>query len=182
MWRTFGRKAAYFCISLTPRINHREHFFVPCALSVRLLLPATFLQGFIGTLFFGWLPLYLPELSQLEFRAVGTGVTYNFGRFLTGFAVLVAQGLVHSFNSNYASRSAITALVYALGMIVIFFAHPTPLTNGWNGPIILPGQIGAGLTVAATTFNLHASSNPIDTTRFQTGGWNFAAFAFPGKR
>ena len=36
--------------------------------------------GFVATVFFGWLPLYLPELFPTRVRATGTGVTFNFGR------------------------------------------------------------------------------------------------------
>ena len=36
-------------------------------------LPTVFIQGIVATLFFGWLPLYLPELFPVEVRATGAG-------------------------------------------------------------------------------------------------------------
>ena len=44
--------------------------------------------GFFGTLYFGWLPLFLPELFPTSVRATGTGVSFNFGRVVTATGVL----------------------------------------------------------------------------------------------
>jgi hypothetical protein len=42
-----------------------------------IFLPAVFVQGVISTMFFGWLPLYLPEIFPTRVRATGTGISYN---------------------------------------------------------------------------------------------------------
>jgi len=88
-------------------------------------LPAVFIQGLISTLFFGWLPLYLPEIFPTHVRATGTGISYNFGRFLTAAGVMAAGLLIQLFEGNYARVGAVTGLVYALGAIVIWFAPET---------------------------------------------------------
>jgi len=41
---------------------------------------AVFAVGCISTVFYGWLPLYLPELFPTRVRATGQGIAYNFGR------------------------------------------------------------------------------------------------------
>ena len=46
-------------------------------------LPTVFVQGIVATLFFGWLPLYLPELFPVQVRATGAGLSMNIGRFVT---------------------------------------------------------------------------------------------------
>ena len=41
---------------------------------------AVFLLGIVSTLFFGLLPLYLPELFPTHARSTGAGVSFNFGK------------------------------------------------------------------------------------------------------
>ena len=53
-------------------------------------LPIVFAQGLVATLFFGWLPLYLPELFPVHVRATGAGLSMNIGRFATAGGVLAA--------------------------------------------------------------------------------------------
>ena len=50
-------------------------------------VPVVFCQGFVATLFFGWLPLYLPELFPVHIRATGAGLSMNIGRFVTAGGV-----------------------------------------------------------------------------------------------
>ena len=79
----------------------------------------------MATIFFGWLPLYLPELFPTRVRATGTGVTYNFGRIASAAGVLGAGSLMSFFEGDYARVGAVTAWVYGFGMLVILFAPDT---------------------------------------------------------
>jgi hypothetical protein len=88
-------------------------------------LYVVFAQGFVATLFFGWLPLYLPELFPVRVRATGTGLAMNIGRFATAGGVLAAGALFTSFGSQYSAIGSACAMIYALGMIVILFAPQT---------------------------------------------------------
>jgi MFS family permease len=119
-----GRRKSYFLISLTTlALSEWIYFqFVPAD---RWFSPLVFLVGFVSTIFFGWLPLYLPELFPTEARATGTGVSFNFGRILTAAGVLGTGALTSAFGGDYAAAGRVTSLVYALGMIVIFFAPDT---------------------------------------------------------
>ena len=119
-----GRRLTYFLISL-------GSFLLNCGI-YRLgnptdagFLPIVFVLGFVSTIFFGWLPLYLPELFPTRVRATGTGVSYNFGRFATAAGVFLAGTLMTAFGGDYARVGAVTSLVYALGMLVIWFAPDT---------------------------------------------------------
>ena len=88
-------------------------------------LPIVFAQGLVATLFFGWLPLYLPELFPVEVRATGAGLSMNIGRFVTAAGVLArARSL---FSSRAATRPSARPVpsIYALGMIVVFWAPNT---------------------------------------------------------
>jgi hypothetical protein len=82
-------------------------------------------QGFVATLFFGWLPLYLPELFPTRVRATGSGIAYNVGRFATAVGVFVAGTLVGWFGGDLAKVGAVMALIYAFGMVAIWFAPDT---------------------------------------------------------
>jgi len=119
-----GRRRAYFLISLGAfLINGGIYRFANPADGG--FLPMVFALGFVSTIFFGWLPLYLPELFPTRVRATGTGVSYNFGRFATAAGVFMAGALMSAFGGNYAQVGAITSLVYGLGMIAIWFAPDT---------------------------------------------------------
>jgi hypothetical protein len=54
-----------------------------------------------------------------------TGVSYNFGRFASAAGVLGAGALIQLFGGDYARVDAICSVVYALGMIVIWWAPDT---------------------------------------------------------
>lgn len=84
-----------------------------------------FAQGIVSTLFFGWLALYLPELFPTQVRATGSGLAYNSGRFATAGGVLLAGFLFSALGGDYSQVGALCALVYALGLIVIWFAPDT---------------------------------------------------------
>lgn len=119
-----GRRLAYFLISLGAVTSTLLLFNATAPLQPSFL-PTVFTQGFIATLFFGWLPLYLPELFPTHLRASGTGLSYNSGRFLTAILVFAAAGLSVLFKGDFAKVGSLCALVYALGMIAIFWAPDT---------------------------------------------------------
>jgi MFS family permease len=124
-----GRRSTYFLISLVS-FGLSSYIF-------GFLNPAdqfefglfTFLLGFVGVTYFGWLPLYLPELFPTRVRSTGTGVTFNSGRVLAAVSVLGAGGLMHVFGGDYARVGTFTGLIYAVGMLVICFAPDTTRHN-----------------------------------------------------
>jgi hypothetical protein len=88
-------------------------------------LPIVFAQGLVATLFFGWLPLYLPELFPTAVRATGSGISYNVGRFATAVGVLAAGALFTSLGGSYARVGAAASFIYAAGILVIWLAPET---------------------------------------------------------
>lgn len=117
----FGRRTTYFAISLLT-LSLNLLIYSQLTPASPLFRAAVFVLGMVGTVFFGWLPLYLPELFPTEIRATGTGVTFNFGRFITVGCVFGASELLRRFGDDYGQVGAATAWVYALGMIVILLA------------------------------------------------------------
>jgi hypothetical protein len=84
-----------------------------------------FAVGGISTVFYGWLPLYLPELFPTHVRATGVGISFNTGRILSAAGVLGAGALTVAFQGNFARAGSVVSLIYAMGMIVVLFAPDT---------------------------------------------------------
>jgi len=119
-----GRRRTYFLISLGATVLTVAMFQFTAPLRPSFH-PVVFAQGFVATLFFGWLPLYLPELFPTRVRAAGSGISYNVGRFATAAGVLAAGLLFTAFKGSYPTVGAMAALIYALGMLVIWWAPDT---------------------------------------------------------
>ena len=92
---------------------------------------AMFLTGAATAAFYGWFPLYLPELFPTRIRATGQGVCYNFGRIFAAMGALASGKIVGVFEGDYARMGAAITLIYLLGMILIWFA---PETKGRSLP------------------------------------------------
>ena len=119
-----GRRLSYFLISVGATALTWSMFQLTEPLATSFLY-VVFAQGLVATLFFGWLPLYLPELFPTRVRATGAGVSMNIGRFATAGGVLAAGSLFAWFDGDYASLGAACALIYAAGMVVIWLAPAT---------------------------------------------------------
>jgi MFS family permease len=114
-----GRRLSYLLISIGATALTWSMFKLTAPLEDSFW-PIVFIQGLVATLYFGWLPLYLPELFPVQVRATGAGLSMNIGRFVTAAAVL----LIGSQFKGYSSIGAACALIYGLGVIAIF-ALPT---------------------------------------------------------
>lgn len=120
----FGRRSTYFAVSFASLLisGYIFWFLTPDSPSY---LYWVFTIGFVATIAFGWLPLYLPELFPTEVRATGSGVTFNYGRFIAAAGTLGTGTLTSYFDENYAHVGRVTHLIFAVGMIVILFAPDT---------------------------------------------------------
>ncbi|MFO0939137.1 MAG: MFS transporter [Pirellulales bacterium] len=116
-----GRKLSYFLISIAAFAITWSMFQLTKPLEPSFH-PVVFVQGLVGTLFFGWLALSLPELFSTQLRASGSGLCYNSGRFATAAGVLFAGFILKFLGGDYAKVGAICATIYAAGTIVIWFA------------------------------------------------------------
>ncbi|MDP1589173.1 MAG: MFS transporter [Prosthecobacter sp.] len=119
-----GRRLSYGLISLATVTITFAMFQLTAPLQPSFH-PIVFAQGFVATLFFGWLALYLPELFPTRVRATGSGLAYNSGRFATAFGVLAAGFLFTALGGDYPRVGTICASIYALGLIVIWWAPVT---------------------------------------------------------
>lgn len=119
-----GRRLSYCLISVCTTLLTVAMFQLTAPLEPTFL-PIVFAQGFVATLYFGWLPLYLPELFPTYVRATGSGLAMNTGRFATAAGVLISGFLFTSLGGSYPTVGAFAAMVYALGIFVIWFAPDT---------------------------------------------------------
>lgn len=81
--------------------------------------------GFFSGIYFGWLPLFLPELFPTRVRSTGAGVSFNFGRIATAVTVFSAGMLMEYFNGDFARIGRITSLFFVVGIVAIFLAPDT---------------------------------------------------------
>ncbi|MBS0264397.1 MAG: MFS transporter [Planctomycetes bacterium] len=119
-----GRRTTYFFISLLA-LGASTWIFGWLTPLHPWFLWASFGFGLIGVIYFGWLPLYLPELFPTAVRASGTGISFNSGRVLAAGVVLGTGVLVKLFGGDYARIGLWTGMIYGAGMLLILFAPRT---------------------------------------------------------
>lgn len=116
-----GRRRSYFLISLSATVLTFAMFQWTAPLQASFH-PIVFAQGLVATLFFGWLAVFLPELFPARVRATGSGLAYNSGRFATAAGVLFSGWLFTTLGGSYPTVGALCSLIYALGILAIWFA------------------------------------------------------------
>lgn len=119
-----GRRAAYFTLCLLSLLC--------CGILFRTIheygavfMILSFLVGAFTAAFYGWLPLYLPELFPTRARATGQGVCFNSGRILAAVGAITQGQLVSHFSGSYTKAGAVLSLVYIVGMVLIWFGPET---------------------------------------------------------
>lgn len=120
----FGRRWIYFLISLTSLVSCGILFRTVDAYGPFFLF-MSFIVGIFTGAFFGWAPLYLPELFPTRVRTTAQGFAFNAGRILAAIGALQMSMLMRQFGGSFAQAGAVLSLVYGLGMIVIWFAPET---------------------------------------------------------
>ena len=89
-------------------------------------LAAVALTGALTASFYGFLPLYLPELFPTRVRATGQGFAYNAGRFIAAGGALATGLLINqAFSGRYDEAGATISLVYVVGLLVVWLAPET---------------------------------------------------------
>lgn len=115
-----GRRLSYFLISLGALAVSSFIFSQLNPLDPNFQVWA-FVLGFVGITYFGWLPLFLPELFPTRVRATGAGISFNTGRVVAAAVVLSAGVLLDQFSGDYSQVGLWSGMIYAAGMVVIWF-------------------------------------------------------------
>jgi MFS family permease len=130
-----GRRPAYFLLCVLSLGSVYLLFLANRAYGPGLLASA-FVAGVCTASFYGWLPLYLPELFRTRVRATGQGFGFNFGRILAAVGVLQTGNLMGLFKdgfvlgslhlpAGYPSACSVMSLIYLAGMGLIWLAPET---------------------------------------------------------
>ncbi len=109
-----SRRAGYCLLCLAALASSEWLFLGQTAFDARFLL-AVGLTGVTTAAFYGWLPLYLPELFPTRVRAAGQGFCYNAGRSLAAVGVLLTTFRI-DVKGNYPEAAAWVCLVYVAGL------------------------------------------------------------------
>ncbi len=119
-----GRRLTYFLLCLFS-IAACEWLFLGLHDYGTLFLFATGLVGCFTAAFYGWLPLYLPELFPTRARATGQGLAFNAGRVVAALGAWQMPALMAFFGGSHPKAGATITLIYLLGMVLIWLAPET---------------------------------------------------------
>jgi hypothetical protein len=125
-----GRRITYTGLCLTSLVCAETFFQVNTSFGP-LFLVTIFLAGMTTSAFYGWLPLYLPELYPTSVRATGQGFSFNFGRILAAVGALQTGNLIGLFGGSYPKACSVICLIYVVGAVLIWVA---PETHGKDLP------------------------------------------------
>ncbi|MBI2805668.1 MAG: MFS transporter [Planctomycetes bacterium] len=118
-----GRRITYFFLCIASFVSIQVFFQTSTVFDMRFVFLA-FVTGAISASFYGWLPLYLPELFRTSVRATGQGFGFNFGRIIAAVGVLQLDPLQRALGGLPEACAALS-FIYVVGLIVIWFVPET---------------------------------------------------------
>jgi MFS transporter, SHS family, sialic acid transporter len=130
-----GRRPAYALLCVLSLGSVYLLFQMNTTYGTGLLLSAVVAGGATAS-FYGWLPLYLPELFPTRVRATGQGFGFNFGRILAAVGALQTGNLMGLFQKDvvigsitlthgYPLACTAMSLIYLVGLAIIWLAPET---------------------------------------------------------
>lgn len=128
-----GRRVAYFLLCILS-LGSALYFFQMHDSYGPSFLVWSFIAGACTASFYGWLPLYLPELFPTKVRATGQGFGFNFGRILAAIGTLQLSALLPLFKDmktlqgvqgGYPVACSFISAIYIVGMLIIWLAPET---------------------------------------------------------
>ncbi|NBV25151.1 MAG: MFS transporter [Proteobacteria bacterium] len=120
----FGRRITYavLCVAsiggallLYQGNTHYDGFF----------LFSTFVAGAATASFYGFFPLYLPELFPTAVRATGQGFAFNFGRIVAAVGGLQTANLMKVFDNSFPKAASVMTVIYVIGMCIVWIGPET---------------------------------------------------------
>jgi MFS family permease len=126
----FGRRKTYMVLCLSSIAGALLLYQTNTSYGPYFLF-CTFLAGATTASFYGFFPLYLPELFPTAVRATGQGFAFNFGRIVAAIGGLQTANLMKFFDNSFPKAASCMVLIYVFGMILIWFG---PETKGRDLP------------------------------------------------
>lgn len=119
-----GRRPVYAGLCVLSMASLLGLFLLNDAFNAQFLIFAWFAAA-LSASFYGWLPLYLPELFPTRVRATGQGFGFNFGRIVAAIGALQTGNLLAFFDNSYSMACSVAAGAYVVGLVVIALAPET---------------------------------------------------------
>lgn len=120
-----GRRVSY-CVLCLASLGAALALFQLNTKFDTVFLGFMFLAGATTASFYGWLPLYLPELFPTRIRATGQGFSFNFGRIIAAVGALQGGYLIKTvFKGDYPTVCSIMSCIYLVGLGIIWLLPET---------------------------------------------------------
>lgn len=136
----FGAIMSTFLTALVAdRIGRRPTFALLCLATIAAalwlyqghdsygtsFLLAAFTAGGISASFYGFFPLYFPELFPTAVRATGQGFAFNFGRIIAAIGGLQTATLMTFFGGSFPKAGSVLVAIYLVGAVLVWFGPET---------------------------------------------------------
>ncbi len=120
----FGRRATYCALCFGSLLSLLFLFQFNSAYGTQFLV-SVFFAGGISAAFYGFFPLYLPELFPTSIRSTSQGFAYNFGRVIAAIGTLQTAQVEAFFGGSFAKAGSALAFIYLIGAAIIWIGPET---------------------------------------------------------
>jgi MFS transporter, SHS family, sialic acid transporter len=120
----FGRRIAYTIMCLGS-VASALYFYNGYDTFGTGFLIAAFIAGAVTASFYGFFPLYFPELFPTAVRATGQGFSFNFGRIVAAVGGLQTPNLMAFFGGSFPKAGSVMSAIYLVGVFIIWLGPET---------------------------------------------------------
>ncbi len=120
----FGRRITYAILCVASIGGALLLYQTNTSYSPYFLVCATIAGAFTAS-FYGFFPLYLPELFPTAVRATGQGFAFNFGRIVAAIGGLQTANLMGFFGGSFPKAASVMAAIYLVGMGIVWLGPET---------------------------------------------------------
>jgi len=120
----FGRRITYVAMCVTS-IGGALLLYQTNDSYSNYFLFCTFVAGALTASFYGFFPLYLPELFPTAVRATGQGFAFNFGRIVAAIGGLQTANLMGFFGGSFPKAASVMCVIYFVGMAIVWIGPET---------------------------------------------------------
>jgi MFS family permease len=120
----FGRRPTYAVLCVASFAAAIYFFQFHDEFGTEFLI-ACFIAGGVTASFYGFFPLYFPELFPTAVRATGQGLSYNFGRIIAAIGGLQTANLMGYFDNSFPRAGTVLAGIYLIGVFIIWLGPET---------------------------------------------------------
>ena len=120
----YGRRITY-CIMCVGSIASALYFYQYNTSFGPAFLVSAVVAGGVTASFYGFFPLYFPELFPTAVRATGQGFSFNFGRIIAAVGGLQTASLMTFFNDSFPKAGSLMAGIYLIGIFIIWLGPET---------------------------------------------------------